>query len=155
MPPDTDAMDGDDSVLAVYNKRLIALSAQAEETHRLATPHMQARAISPICGSEVEIDLEIKDNKINAFGFEVEACALTKTVVAVMRNAIIGKTREEIRTEGNALEAMLAGEAHCFTSDWQDLEILAPVKDYKARHNSIMLPFEAVEKAFEKGTKIS
>lgn len=155
MPPDIDAIDGDDSVLAVYNKRLIALSAQAEESHRLAAPHMTARAISPICGSEVEIDLEIKDNKINAFGFEVEACALTKTVVAVMRNAIIGKTREEIQTEGNALEAMLAGEAFRFNIDWQDLEILAPVKDYKARHNSIMLPFEAVEKAFLKGTKIS
>ncbi|MEK6587620.1 MAG: hypothetical protein AABY97_02110 [Chloroflexota bacterium] len=52
------------------------------------------------------------------------------------------------------MEAMLAGEAYSFNIDWQDLEILAPVKDYKARHNSIMLPFEAVEKAFLKGTKI-
>ena len=30
------------------------------------------------------------------------------------------------------------------------LSVLAPMRDYKARHNSILLPFEAVEKAFSK-----
>ncbi len=142
--------DSDDKLFAVYNDRLVMLSAQAEQPHRLAKPDIKARAISPICGSEVEVDLELIDGKISAFGFEVEACALTKSVVAVMRNAIIGKNREDVKKAGADMAAMLEGRDVLPSGDWADLGILLPVRDYKARHNSIMLPFEAVEKAFSK-----
>lgn len=139
-----------DTVFAVYNDRLVALAARAETPKRLAAPDLNARAVSPICGSEVEIDLQIKDNRISAFGFEVEACALTKAVVAVMGSAIIGKNRDDIKRAGEELAAMLGGKDVFPSGDWADLRILEPVRDYKARHNSILLPFEAVEKAFKK-----
>lgn len=144
--------DDDDKRLAFYNAELLKLSAEAEEPRRLSSPHLKARAISPICGSEVEVDLMVDGDVITAFGFEVEACALTKTGVAVMARAIIGKTRADVAEAGRAMEAMLNGEDIFPSGDWADLKILEPVKDYKARHNSILLPFEAVEKAF-KGRK--
>lgn len=145
-------MSTDDSLFAVYNDRLVALAAGAETPRRLSSPDLNARAVSPICGSEVEVDLQLKDNKISAFGFEVEACALTKAVVAVMGSAIIGKNRDDIKRAGEALAAMLEGKDVFPSGDWADLRILEPVRDYKARHNSIMLPFEAIEKAFRKRT---
>jgi len=109
---------------------------------------LKARAVSPICGSEVEIFLTVQGETVTGFGFEVEACALTKAVVAVMAKAIIGKTRTDVVKAGKAMEGMLAG-GPLPPGDWALLRILEPVKDYKARHNSILLPFEAVEKAFK------
>lgn len=146
-------MLADDALTAVYNQSLIALSSRAAEPKRLAAPDFSAHAVSPICGSEVTIDLALAGDRITGFGFDVEACALTKAVVAVMAAAIIGKTRAEVMTAGDDMKAMLAGEDVLPGGDWADLKLLAPVKEYTARHNSILLPFEAVEKAFSKKDK--
>jgi NifU-like protein involved in Fe-S cluster formation len=138
----------DDSLLSVYNAELIALSGQAALPHVLEEFDIAARSVSPICGSEVYVQLKLDGDRVKDFGFEVEACALTKTVVAVMRNAIIGKTREDVAKAGVEMEALLGGAGALPSGDWAKLRILEPVKDYKARHNAILLPFEAVEKAF-------
>lgn len=143
------AGDGDDLLLRVYNQELIALSGQAAQPRHLAHPELTAKAVSPICGSEVAVELNLQGDKIAAFGYEVESCALTKAVVAVMAKAIPGKNREEVAQAGEALKAMLSG-APAPTGDWAALKILEPVREYKARHNAILLPFEAVEKAFQK-----
>ena len=140
----------DDGLIRVYNQELIALSAAAAAPHHLAHPDSAAKAVSPICGSEVTVELALDGNKVVDFGYEIEACALTKTVVAVMKKAILGKTRQEIARAGNELRAMLEQGAAPPSGDWADLKILAPVRDYTARHNSILLPFEATDKAFEK-----
>lgn len=139
----------DDSLVAVYNEELIALSGEAMLPKPLEKFDISAKSVSPICGSEVEVQLSLDGERIKAFGFEVEACALTKSVVAVMAKAIIGKTRADVARAGSELEAMLEGKLVLPSGDWEKLRILEPVKDYKARHNSILLPFEAVEKAFQ------
>lgn len=139
----------DDSLVAVYNEELIALSGEAVLPKLLDSFDISAKSVSPICGSEVEVQLKLDGDRIKAFGFEVEACALTKSVVAVMAKAIIGKTRADVARAGQELEAMLGGKLVLPSGDWEKLRILEPVKDYKARHNSILLPFEAVEKAFQ------
>lgn len=145
--------DSDDQLFAFYNDTLIALSARADAPRRLPAPDITAHAVSPICGSEIDIDLTIADGKVTGFGYALEACALTRAVVGVMQDAILGKTRAEISGAGRELSDMLEGLPVTPTKDWQALEILAPVKDYKARHNAILLPFEAVEKAFKNSAK--
>jgi len=139
----------DPALAAVYNRRLLDLAAGADRPQRLEAPQRTARAVSPICGSDITVDLDVDhENRVTAFGFEVKACALTKSVISVMRTAIIGKTRAEIAAAGQSLEDMLDGKETRPAGDWAALEILSPVRDYPARHNSILLPFEAVDKAF-------
>jgi NifU-like protein involved in Fe-S cluster formation len=141
--------DDDDKLLSFYNAELIALSQQADAVSRLRQPDATAHAVSPICGSTVDIDLRISDGRVTGFGAAADSCALTKTVIAVMSRAIIGHTRADIAAAGQGLEDMLEGRAEEPAGDWADLRILLPVRDYRARHNAILLPFEAVEKAFK------
>lgn len=146
-----DQMLDDPQLASVYNRRLLDLAAGAETPRHLPGPMRSARAVSPICGSDVAVELMLDDSgRVTDFGFEVKACALTKTVVSVMAAAIIGKTRAEIAAAGQALENMLDGKADTLPADWTALEILSPVRDYPARHNAMLLAFEAVEKAFAK-----
>ena len=137
----------DDGLMRVYNQELMALSAQTEQPYHLTHPDISAKALSPICGSEVKVEFSLRDGRVVGFGYETEACALTRSVLAVMKTAVLGKTRQEILQAGADLRRMLAGGA-APGGDWARLEILAPVRDYKARHDSILLPFEAAEKAF-------
>lgn len=146
-----DDMLGDDALAAIYNRRLLDLAAGAETPLRLENADASARVVSPICGSDVTVDLMLDaDGRVTDFGFAVKACALTKSVVSVMRGAIIGKTRADIAAAGQALENMLEGKAgaDALPADWAALDLLAPVRDYPARHNAVLLPFEAAEKAF-------
>lgn len=139
----------DDHLFALYNQELMKLSAETATPFFLQAPDISARAVSPICGSEVEVQLQLENNLVTGFGYEIEACALTRAVVAVMKKAIIGKSREEVAQAGAEMEKMLSAEGFLPSRDWAGLKILAPVRDYKSRHNAILLPFEAVEKAFK------
>ncbi len=144
-------MDDAESLISLYTEALIALSAEANKAVRLPQADVRGEAVSPICGSKVMVELTLKDGRVTGFGYELEACALTKSVVAVMKSAIMGKTYSEIARAGEQLQAMLEG-GEPPTGDWARLEMLRPVTDYRSRHSSILLPFEAVEKALkEKG----
>jgi NifU-like protein involved in Fe-S cluster formation len=144
----TAAGDDDDALFLLYNRELMALSAQVSSPKCLNRPDAKATAVSAVCGSEVTVELLLEGDKVAEIGYAVEACALTKAVVAIMVRAVPGKDRAEIARAREALQAMMEGKG-APGGDWAELKILAPVVDYKSRHDTIMLPFEAIEKAFE------
>jgi NifU-like protein involved in Fe-S cluster formation len=141
--------DGDDDALfQLYNKELMALSAEASAPKCLSCPDAKATAHSTVCGSEVTVELSLEGGKVKDFGYAVEACSLTKAVVAIIARAITGKTREEVAAARDAVEAMMEKKSPPPGGDWSALKVLAPIADYKSRHETVILPFEAVEKAF-------
>ena len=143
-----DVVTDDDALLQLYNRELIALSAQVTEPKLLKHADANATVVSLICGSEVTVELSLKEGRVQDFGYAVEACSLTKAVVAIMSRAAPGKNRQEIAQAAAMLRDMLEKKSSPPTGDWAALKILEPVIEYRARHETIMLPFEAVEKAF-------
>ena len=135
-------------IFAVYNEKLLRLSAAAEQQEPLAHFDETARVTSPICGSVVTVRLTRRGDHVDKIFFDVEACALTKAVVAVMIKAAPGKTASDIAKAGKVLQDILDGKDAPLPKDWEELDILKSLRDYKARHNAMMLPFEAVAKAF-------
>ncbi len=147
--------DDSTDIVAFYNRDLIDLAAQAGDAHPLDGATHRGMARSPICGSVVDVALMVDEQgRVTGFGYKLEACALTKSVVAVMKNAIIGATRSEIAQAHAALGALLAGDGEGASAlwpntRWAQMMILAPLKDHAVRHNAMQLPFEAAEKAFD------
>lgn len=143
----------DDTAVGFYNRALLDLSARAGDSRDLAGATHHATAHSPICGSTVAVRLTLDDHGgIAGFGYDLQACALTKSVVAVMQDAVIGAGLSDIRAAHQALQALLDGDAakaeKLLPDDrWRELLVLAPLKDHRVRHNAMQLPFEAVEKA--------
>jgi NifU-like protein involved in Fe-S cluster formation len=138
----------DDNIISLYTQELIDISEQTRTPQTLVNATHSATAISPICGSTVTVQFILEDGKIAGFGYDSESCALTRTVLAVIRRAIIGKTRAEVREAGESFRQMLQENAAPPTGDWAGLALLQSVRDYPQRHNATLLPFEAVEKAF-------
>lgn len=137
-----------DALFRLYNSELMSLSAQVSEPKVLQHPDAKAHVVSIICGSEVTIELSLKDGRVKEIGYEIEACSLTKAVVAILAHAAIGKNRQEIAAAAAALRDMLEKKTPPPAGDWTALKILEPVIDYRARHETIMLPFAAIDKAF-------
>jgi NifU-like protein involved in Fe-S cluster formation len=60
---------------------------------------------------------------------------------------ILGTTAEELRAVGAAMRKMLKAGGPPPTGRWADLAVLEPVRDYKARHASTLLVFDAIDSA--------
>ena len=135
----------------VYNKRILELAAEIPRLGRLAHPDASATAHSRLCGSTVTVDLVLKNGQVADFAHDVKACALGQASSSIMARNIVGSTPEELRALRDDVRRMLKENAAPPTSGkWADITVLEPVRDYKARHSSTLLTFDAVVDALEK-----
>lgn len=131
----------------IYNKRILEFAANIPRTERLADPDATATAISRLCGSKVSVDIKMKDDVVTDFGHDVKACALGQASSSIMARNIVGSSAEELRRVGSQMRRMLKEGGPPPGGKWKDLAILEPVRDFKARHASTLLTFDAVEDA--------
>ena len=128
----------------VYNKRILELAANIPHLERLPAPDATARAHSRLCGSTVTVDVTMNGDVVTGFGHDVKACALGQASSSIMARHVVGSTAEELRVVREQARAILKENAEPPQGKWADLSVLVPVRDYKARHASTMLTFDAV-----------
>jgi NifU-like protein involved in Fe-S cluster formation len=133
----------------IYNKRILELAADIPRLGRLSAPDATATAHSKLCGSTVTVDLRTKGDVVADFAHEVRACALGQASSSVMARCVVGSTAAELRAVREAMRRMLKEQGAAPEGKWADLRVLEPVRDYKARHASTMLTFEAVVRALD------
>ncbi|HPG23388.1 MAG TPA: iron-sulfur cluster assembly scaffold protein [Amaricoccus sp.] len=136
-------MSGDTDLIKLYSQRILALAADMPHAERLTAPQVTARKRSPLCGSTVTVDLDLQDGRIVAFGQDVKACALGQASAAVLGRQVIGLSRSEVARARDQLHAMLKSGGPVPEPPFEDLEVLLPARDYKNRHASILLAFDA------------
>lgn len=133
----------------VYNAKILGFAGNISRIGRLEHPDASARAHSRLCGSTVTVDLNMADGVVTDFAHEVKACALGQASSAIMAANVVGATAEELRTVRQAMLKMLKENGPPPTGRFEDLKYLEPVRDYKARHASTMLTFDAVVDAID------
>jgi SUF system NifU family Fe-S assembly protein len=129
----------------LYNERILELAATLSKVGRLENAEFSSEAVSRLCGSKVTVDIKISGNKINDFSHVVKACALGQASSSVMAKKIIGTEINELLDLKIRMKEMLKDDGPPPSGKWSDLEVLQPVKDYKGRHSSVLLTFDAVE----------
>ena len=128
----------------IYNKRILELAAHIPHVGRLADAHASAKAHSKLCGSTVTVDLKMEGDVVTDFAHDVKACALGQAAASVMARNIIGATAGELREVRDAMRKMLKENGPAPTGRFAECAALEPVRDYKARHASTLLTFDAV-----------
>ena len=137
---------------ALYNQDILRLAASIPFHERLATPMASSEKRSPVCGSRVTVDVNLgPDDRVNEVGLLVRACALGQASASLLAANILGKSAEELETSRDALTAWLAGAGDA--PDWPGVTVLAPARDYAARHPSIRLAFEAAAEAVREAAR--
>ena len=128
----------------IYNAKILEFAGNIPRIGRLADPDATARAHSRLCGSTVTVDLKMADGKVSDFAHDVKACALGQASSSIMARNVIGSTPDELRQVREAMFKMLKEDGPPPDGRWSDLKFLEPVRDYRARHASTMLTFDAV-----------
>ena len=128
----------------VYNSRILELAGNIPRLGRLPEPDASATAHSKLCGSTVTIDLKMEGPVVTDFAHEVKACALGQASSSIMARHIVGAKAEELRQLRETVRKMLKENGAPPSGRWADIAVLEPVRDYKARHASTLLTFDAV-----------
>ena len=131
----------------IYNPRILELAANIPHGARLERPQASATAHSKLCGSTVSVDLNMNGAVVTDYGQSVKACLLGQAASSIMARNIIGSNADELRDVGAKMRKMLKQGGPPPNGKWKDLEVLEPVRDFKARHASTLLVFDAVEEA--------
>src|SRR5262249_26885494 len=133
----------------VYNKRIIELAGNIPRLGRLPEAQASATAHSKLCGSTVTVDLRMEGDVVTDFAHEVKACALGQASSSIMARHVIGARAAELRELREGVRKMLRENGAVPTGKWTGIAVLEPVRDYKARHASTLLTFDAVVSAIE------
>ncbi|HCP82730.1 MAG TPA: iron-sulfur cluster assembly scaffold protein [Octadecabacter sp.] len=145
-------MSADTDLIKLYSTRILGLAADIPHRTRLDAPDGTAKRRSPLCGSTVTVDLKLQDGQITEFGQDVKACALGQASAAVVGKNIIGCTQAEVQHGRDQLFAMLKSDGPTPDAPFDGLEVLGPASEYKNRHASILLAFDATLDALADAT---
>lgn len=133
----------------IYSRRILELAADIPRLGRLAEPDASATAHSRLCGSTVTVDIKLDGGVVTDFAHEVKACALGQASSSIMGRNVVGSTAEELRALRETARRMLKEQGEPPQGKWADLNVLVPVRDFKARHASVLLTFDAVVDALD------
>lgn len=134
---------------ALYNEKILNFAAHIGQTERLPDADATVTQHSPLCGSRITVDLKLADGRVTAYGQQVRACALGQAAASILGRHIVGQDTTTLRRLAETMRAMLKDNGPPPGEAFSDLEVLVPVREHKARHNAVMLPFEAVVKAID------
>lgn len=128
----------------IYNSKILEFAGNIPLIGSLPDADATAQAHSRLCGSKVRIWLKMDGDKVTAFAHDVKACALGQASSSIMARHVVGASVGELRKAREDMLAMLKADGEGPDGRFSDMRYLLPVRDYKARHASTMLTFDAV-----------
>jgi NifU-like protein involved in Fe-S cluster formation len=133
----------------VYNAKILGFAGNIGRVGRLEAPDASATAHSKLCGSTVTVDIRMDGDVVADFAHVVKACALGQASSSIMAQNVVGAHAGELRDVRETMLKMLKENGPPPNGRFADLKYLEPVRDYKARHASTMLTFDAVVDAID------
>lgn len=129
--------------------QVLELSQNIPLDERLDAPDVSVTMVSPLCGSQITVDLMLDGDVVRQFGQKVRACTLGAAAASIVARHVIGKSAGELRALRDTMRAMLKHDGAPPDGHWAALAILAPARDLVSRHGSIMLVFDALAEALD------
>ncbi|OXE37220.1 MAG: iron-sulfur cluster assembly scaffold protein [Phenylobacterium zucineum] len=136
----------------LYSAKLLKLAANLPHLGRLEAPDGTSEKVAKLCGSRIVVDVTLSDGVVSAFAQDVKACALGQASASILGSKVIGADLAELELARQQFSAMLKNGGSPPNGRFSDLAMLAPVKDYPARHASTLLAFEAAVDAVRQAT---
>jgi nitrogen fixation NifU-like protein len=131
----------------LYHAAIVGAARAARGAGRLHEPDASVRVDNPLCGDRVSVDVCLREGRISALAHRVKGCLLCEAAASIIGAHGVGESEESLARVGEALGALLRGEAPADSLPWQELGVFAPVSAYPSRHRCVLLAFEALSQA--------
>jgi nitrogen fixation NifU-like protein len=115
--------------------------ALAEATHRITLTN-------PLCGDEIDLELDVQDDVIRDVRFRGRGCSISQAAASMMTQVVKTRPRTEVLALADRMAAMMHGDAQAAADRaLGDLRALAGVAKFPVRVKCALLPWNALKDA--------
>ncbi len=120
--------------------------------HRGALAHAtyKAEGYNPLCGDEIEVQLELDDGVITDVAFGGRGCSISQASASMMTDAVKGRSRDEALELLKSFKQMMLEPEKEPSEELGDLEAFQGVAKFPVRVKCATLAWHVLEEGLEK-----
>jgi nitrogen fixation NifU-like protein len=120
---------------------------------RLDDADVTAEGYNPVCGDEIEMELDFEGDRLAAIGVRGRGCSISQASASMMSELVEGKSVDEIRRLTGEFTQMLREPDGNVPEDLGDLESLQGVAKYAVRVKCATLAWHTLGDGIEQHEK--
>lgn len=132
----------------LYREIIVDHSQSPRNQGTLEKPTHQHHGYNPLCGDEIELYLEVGEDRIQQVLFQGSGCAISQASASMLTQQLKGKTTAEAAVLiGTFKDWMKDRQAQECPESLGDIEALAGVRSYPVRVKCALLAWTTLEHA--------
>ena len=133
---------------ALYQEVILDHYRRPRNKGALEAPTSHANLRNPLCGDEVDVQVEMKEGRVADVRFGGQGCSISQASASMMTELVKGRTAEEVHALGERFAAMIRGEQGAASDAMLgQARALAGVARFPTRVRCAMIAWEAVARA--------
>jgi nitrogen fixation NifU-like protein len=141
----------------LYQQVILDHNKKPRNFRKLEAANHSAEGYNPLCGDQLTVYMNLKDDLVTDVGFEGSGCAISKASASMMTQAVKGKSKEQAETLFKEFHSMVTGELDEETEENNlgNLKIFAGVREFPVRVKCATLPWHTMHAALNKEDQVS
>ena len=128
--------------------KILQIASNTENNKIVKNHTHNAKFKNPICGDEMEISLNVKDEKILDFGYQCKSCVYCQASVSLLSRNVTGISIINLKNLLNIVEKFSIEENIVFPKEWIVFNQIFDKKNI-SRKECLLLPFKTLSKALK------
>ena len=128
--------------------KILQIASNTENNKIVKNHTHNAKFKNPICGDEMEISLNVKNEKILDFGYQCKSCVYCQASVSHLSRNATNKSIINLKSLLNIVEKFSIDEHIVFPKEWNVFKQIFDKKNI-SRKECLLLPFKTLSKALK------
>ena len=128
--------------------KILQIASNTENNKIVKNHTHNAKFKNPICGDEMEISLNVKNEKILDFGYQCKSCVYCQASVSLLSRNAINKSIIHLKSLLSIVEKFFIDENIVFPKEWNVFKQIFDKKNI-SRKECLLLPFKTLSKALK------
>jgi nitrogen fixation NifU-like protein len=136
----------------LYQEVILDHSRRPRNFGQLPDAAVRVRGDNPSCGDEIHLAVKFDSGGgLEDIKFTGRGCAISQASASLMTMKLKGKSRGQVMEMLHAFHELVTNDRSEAGKSLGDLQVMRGVRNFPQRVKCAMLPWRAVEQAFEQG----
>ena len=137
----------------LYRELILDHYKHPRHRDKLAEPDVKAEGFNPVCGDEIEMELNFDGERLSAIGVRGRGCSISQASASMMSDLVEGKSADEIRRLSTQFSTMLTQPDVEVPEELGDLEALQGVGKFAVRVKCATLAWHTLGEGLDQHEK--
>jgi nitrogen fixation protein NifU and related proteins len=137
----------------LYRELILDHYKRPHHRDRLSDPDVTAEGYNPVCGDEIEMELDFDGDTLTSIGVRGRGCSISQASASMMSDVVEGKTVNEIRHLSDEFTGMMRNGDGGVPEDLGDIEALQGVAKFPVRVKCATLAWHTLGEGIQQHEK--